>query len=92
MVSAVIFVGSDFGGEIEGGCGMIQGPMRSTAMVVHGGVLLFPALALVKLARSAELDEIVGVTAEIFPIKVLLDGFEESICYRMQKYLVIPLN
>ena len=41
------------------------------------------ALALVKLARSAELDEIGDVTAENFPSKVLLDGFEELICSRM---------
>ena len=45
------------------------------------------ALALVKLAHSAELDEIVGDTAEVFLNKVLLDGFEESICSRMQKHL-----
>ena len=37
MVSAFSFVGSDFFGEIEGGCRIMQGPMRSTAMVVHGG-------------------------------------------------------
>ena len=50
------------------------------------------ALALVKLAHLAELDKIVGDTAEVFLNKVLLDGFEESICSRMQKHLMIPLK
>ena len=45
-----------------------------------------------KIGTFAELDEIVGDTAEVFLNKVLLDGFEQSICSRMQKHLMIPLK